>query len=71
MEKDKKNFQEMMENRRIELQQRLRNSLNSDIREAPLIGAENHDFNEATGVKIDQPLIGGGDHDRNSSTQMM
>ncbi len=60
-----------MEEKRIELQQRLRNSLNYDTRETPLIGAGNHDFNEATGVNIDQPLIGGGDHDPNRATQMM
>lgn len=39
-----------MEQKRLELQQRLRRDIDAAIKETPLLGAGNHDFNEATNI---------------------
>ncbi len=52
------------------MQQRLRKSFDPVIKEAPLLDAGNHDFNEVTNIQISQPLISGDDHDHNWATQM-
>ena len=70
MEQDRENFRQMMEQKRLELQQRLRKSFDPAIKETLLLGAGNHDFNEATNIQISQPLVGGDDHDYNWTTQI-
>ena len=67
MKLDRQNFQQMMEQKRLEMQQRFKKNFDTAIKETPLLGAGNHDYNEATNIQLDQPLIGG-DHDYNWAT---
>lgn len=50
MEQDRQNFQQLMEQKRLELQQRLRKNFESSIKQTPLLGAGDHDFNQFTNI---------------------
>ncbi len=50
------------------MQKRFVKNIGIPLKETPLIGGGNHDYNEATNVQFDQPLIGG-NHDYNWATE--